>query len=142
MAAFAPVAPIQVLEAMYQYEPKKAFGDYHLLLAHHTIDYADRFRGLFRRIAADGIIHPTIIMHNSVVECGGYVDFDMMYRACHVVADEGIDVIPVLPDVMGKGEQTRHATLNAYPKWAKEIPCAGFMAVCQGINWDDFCESA
>jgi hypothetical protein len=140
MAYFAPVAPIQVLEQMYEHHPK-VFGEYHLLLAHHTVEEEARFQSLFERIASDGIIHPTVIMDNSVVECGGYVKFDMMKRACHAIADSGHDVIPVLPDVMGKGQETREATLEAYRKWELEIPAAGFMAVCQGENADDFFES-
>jgi hypothetical protein len=140
MAHFAPVAPIQVLEQIYEHHPK-VFGEYHLLLAHHTVAEAERFRRLFERINADGVIHPTVIMDNSVVECGGYVDFNMMQQAVGIINDSGIDVIPVLPDVMGKGQETREATQEAYAKWANEISCAGFMAVCQGENWDDYCTS-
>lgn len=137
MSQFAPVAPIQVLEELYDYDPK-VFGEYHLLLAHHTVAEAPRFSDLFRKIAADGVIHPLIIMDNSVVECGGYVNFDMMQMACHIIADEGHQVFPVLPDVMGKGQETREASQEAYRKWEREIPHAGFMAVCQGIDWTDF----
>jgi len=140
MAHFAPVAPIQVLEEMYAYSPR-VFGEYHLLLAHHTVAEAKRFNELFRKIAADGHIHPTIIMDNSVVECGGYVNFDMMQEATAIVQEHGHDVIPVLPDVMGDGKLTREATLEAYSKWEHGIPCAGFMAVCQGATWNDYLAS-
>ena len=140
MSEFAPVAPIQILEQLYDHHPR-VFGEYHLLLAHHTVQEESRFRSLFERIAADGEIHPLVIMDNSVVECGGYVNFDMMQQACAAIADAGHDVIPVLPDVMGKGQETREATLEAYRRWEREIPHAGFMAVCQGINFDDFCSS-
>jgi hypothetical protein len=140
MARFAPGAPIQVLEQMYEHDPK-VFGEYHLLLAHHTVEYVERFRKLFNRIAADGVIHPMVIMDNSVVECGGYVDFNMMQEAVAAVQEAGHDVIPVLPDVMGKGQETREATLEAYGHWEKNIPCAGFMAVCQGEDWSDYTSS-
>lgn len=140
MSAFAPVAPIQVLEQMYGYSPK-VFGEYHLLLAHHTVEHLARFEALFAKIAADGLIHPIIIMDNSVVECGGYVNFDMMHEACSAISDSGHDVFPVLPDVMGNGQETREATLEAYSKWERDMPCAGFMAVAQGAFWDDYCSS-
>lgn len=138
--SFAPVAPIAVLEAMYDHHPK-VFGEYHLLLAHHTVEHYTRFERLFHKIASDGIIHPLVIMDNSVVECGGYVNFDMMQKACSTISNQGHDVIPVLPDVMGKGFATRLATFDAYERWHNEIPHAGFMAVCQGADWDDFCYS-
>lgn len=140
MAAFAPVAPIQVLEAMYEHHPK-VFGEYHLLLAHHTVENEARFRRLFERIAADGVIHPVIIMDNSVVETGGFVNFELMQEAAATVSDAGLSVIPVLPDVMGKGQETREATIEAYQKWYEGIPCAGFMGVCQGEDLEDFKES-
>lgn len=140
MSHFAPVAPIQVLEAMYEDSPH-TFGCYHLLLAHHTAEYEDRFRALFQQIADDGVISPEIIMDNSVVETGGYVDFDLMMRATAVVSDYGLDVIPVLPDVMGEGIPTRAAVEADYHKWHEEMPATGFMAVCQGEDWEDFVAS-
>lgn len=137
MAHFAPVAPIQVLEAMYSDSPD-TFGRYHLLLAHHTVEYETRFRALFSRIASDDIIAPYVIMDNSVVECGGSVDFGMMMRATAAIADHCDAVFPVLPDVMGDGEATRAAVQECYSTWDKTMPGAGFMAVCQGKNWDDY----
>jgi hypothetical protein len=140
MARFAPVAPIQVLEAMYDDSPE-TFGDYHLLLAHHTAQYEERFRALFRRIAEEGKIDPIVIMDNSVVETGGFVDFGLMIRATEVVADYIPNVIPVLPDVMGDGAATREVVGKDYRRWVEEMPGVGFMAVVQGANWDDYLES-
>jgi hypothetical protein len=139
MAKFAPVAPIQVLEQLYEHSPE-TFGEYHLLLAHHTVQYKDRFKALFERIYRDGRIYPTVIMDNSVVECGGYVDFDMMMTACQAIADNCL-LVPVLPDVMGKGPETREASLEAYSRWTREMPCDGFMAVCQGADLQDYHQS-
>lgn len=139
MAHFAPVAPIQVLEQLYDHDPE-VFGEYHLLLAHHTVEHLDRFDRLFQRIYSDRKIRPLIIMDNSVVECGGFVDFDMMLAATQAVSPYA-DCVPVLPDVMGDGRKTREATLEAYSKWASEIPCIGFMAVCQGVDFADYSES-
>lgn len=140
MSHFAPVAPIQVLEAMYEESPR-TFGEYHLLLAHHTVAEEQRFRELFRRVAVDAEIGPLVIMDNSVVETGGYVDFDLMVRATSIVADYGITTIPVLPDVMGDGQATRRAVEEAYFAWSLEMPGDGFMAVCQGKDWEDYTES-
>lgn len=137
MAEFAPVAPIQVLEQLYQLSPKM-FGEYHLLLAHHTVEHWEHFDTLAKRIASEGTIHPLIIMDNSVVECGGYVNEDMMKSACRPFFEVGIDIIAVLPDVMGNGGRTREAVLEAYRHWEMTIPCSGFMAVCQGESLQDY----
>lgn len=143
MGKFAPVAPVQVLEGLYGYSDQ-TFGSYHLLLAHHTVDEEDRFRALFRRIHNETpTLNPTIIMDNSLVELGGAVDFQMLSDAVEVITEvcEEATVIPVLPDVMGDGAETRRAVEDAYDRWSEFMPGNGFMAVCQGASWDDFQES-
>lgn len=143
MANFCPVAPIQVLEQMYASNPY-VFGEHHLLLAHHTDEHHERFFALFRRIANDGLIKPLVIMDNSVVELGGYVDVNMMRRtvACLKEATYGsMKVVAVLPDVMGDGEATRVAVAQSYSTWERTVPTADFMAVCQGRNIGDYCSS-
>jgi len=141
MAHFMPVAPIQVLEQLYDHDPA-VFGNYHLLLAHHTVQYADRFHALFSRIAADGLLTPTIIMDNSVVEQGGSVDIGVMKNAVAACLPDTNEVISVLPDVMGDGLETRKATEAAYERWVAEIPGPpNFMAVCQGNDMPDFEQS-
>lgn len=139
MTKFAPVAPIQVLEGLYRVSPE-LFGNYHLLLAHHTKEHLQRFYDLFRKIYLDDIIRPTVIMDNSVVELGGAVDFNMIMAAteCIIDANENATVMPVLPDVMGDGEATRIAMGAVYPEWSLKMPGNGFMAVCQGKDLDDF----
>jgi hypothetical protein len=142
MAKFGPVAPIQVLEGLYDQGPE-IFGHYHLLLAHHTVAEADRFEALFKRIDDDGLIAPTIIMDNSIVELGGSVDFDMVKRATEIIVDACSEatVIPVLPDIMGDGAGTREVVADNYDRWSREMPGNGFMAVCQGLDIDDYEES-
>jgi hypothetical protein len=137
MSEFAPVAPIQVLRGMYRDDPQ-LFGEYHLFLAHHTVEKAVEFTELFQQIQHDGVIFPTVIMDNSVVECGGYVSLDMMKKAVDAIDTGCCSIIPVLPDVMGRGAETREAVLEAYEKWANELPVAGFMAVCQGETLEDY----
>lgn len=142
MAKFAPVAPIQVLEGLYA---AGAFGDYHLLLAHHTVEHKTRFTDLFKRAYDDGW-EGTIIMDNSIVELGDSVGAGLVSEACWALssdtAPEGVKIIPVLPDVMGEGVATRELVTNSYDTWCKEIPAReGFMVVCQGDSYSDFLHS-
>lgn len=148
MARFAPVAPIQVLEGLYAAGPE-IFGDYHLLLAHHTVEHKARFRDLFSRVSDDvlagrGLGKPcTVIMDNSIVELGDAVDDSMIEEAVNIITPNGagcnVNVFPVLPDVMGKGHETREASLQAYLRWDRNgMPGAGYCAVCQGKTLGDF----
>lgn len=139
MSKFAPVAPIQVLEGLYAHSPE-TFGNYHLLLAHHTVEHAARFRDLFQRASDDGH-HCEVIMDNSIVELGTAVNFDMIAQAVTTVQAPGHEVFPVLPDVMGKGEETRLAVSEVYKAWEAGMPGQGYVAVCQGKDWEDYTES-
>lgn len=137
MAKFAPVAPIQLLEQLFDYDPE-LFGNYHLLLAHHTAEYRERFRSLFNRARQYfGDEHLTVIMDNSVVETGGFVDTDMMQVALEAIdRDGGLKPIAVLPDVMGDGPATLEATVKAIDDWS-QWPCE-LMMVTQGPDMDGF----
>lgn len=141
MAKFAPVAPIQVLEGLWAAGPQ-VFGDYHLLLAHHTVEHRARFADLFKRIGYSGW-KGTIIMDNSIVELGNAVDPHMIAEAVFTIKNNAPDVTvyPVLPDLMGNGFQTREAVSSAYADWAEGMPGDGFMAVVQGADIDDYIES-
>ncbi len=140
MPKFAPVAPIQVLEGLYS-AGQEVFGDYHLLLAHHTVAHKQRFVDLFKRAADDGWAG-TIIMDNSIVELGNAVDFDMIAEATNAVSwGAETTVYPVLPDVMGDGMETRNQVDEAYPAWELDMPGNGFMVVCQGEDYHDFLAS-
>lgn len=140
MTKFAPVAPIQVLEGLWAAGPE-AFGDYHLLLAHHTVEHKARFKALFETIANSG--HTcTIIMDNSIVELGDAVGPQMVAEAVEAVDQgENLQVYPVLPDVMGDGNATREAISSAYDEWNATIGGNGFMAVAQGRNLHDYMHS-
>lgn len=136
---FGPVAPIQVLEGMWAAGPE-IFGDYHLLLAHHTVAHKARFRDLFKAIADKG--HDcTIIMDNSIVELGDAVGPEMVAEAVSMVNHGEIICHPVLPDVMGDGEATRQAIYDAYDEWLDVVGGDGFMAVCQGSSFHDYVET-
>jgi hypothetical protein len=142
MARFAPVAPIQVLEALYDQDPH-LLGDYHLLLAHHVSQEAERFSRLFRRIEEDGELYPLVLMDNSLVELKGAVDLDMMQRACEAINQgNATTIVPVLPDVYRKGAETRIAIADAYDEWGNRLladgSCEAVMAVLQGETMDEF----
>ena len=140
MVKFAPVAPIQVLEGLWA-AGAEIFGDYHLLLAHHTVEHAARFRDLFRRLE-DAKWSGTIIMDNSIVELGDAVSADMVAEAVDIVSEaNGAAIYPVLPDVMGDGEATCKAIAEGYATWDAAIPSASWMAVVQGKNFDDYLET-
>lgn len=141
MPKFAPVAPIQVLEGLWAAGPQ-VFGDYHLLLAHHTVEHGKRFRDLFRR-AEDAEWSGTIIMDNSIVELGDSVSSDMVAEAVGIIQEEaaGSVVYPVLPDVMGNGIATREIVVRDYVEWTQAMPNAPFMVVVQGTDFDDYQES-
>lgn len=139
MPKFAPVAPIQVLEGLYAAGPQ-VFGNYHLLLAHHTVEHEGRFKDLFKRMSDDGH-HVTVIMDNSIVELGSAVDNEMIAEAVNIIKEGDHTVYPVLPDVMGDGLSTRREVDKAYPIWEHEMPGDGFVAVCQGVDFQDYEES-
>lgn len=144
-AEFGPVAPIQILEGLYNYGPQM-FGAYHLLLAHHTIEKEEEFRALFKRIDQEkhfGDGELTIIMDNSIVELGDAVSAATVAHAVSIIEDscECARIYPVLPDVMGDGEATRIAIRDSYDQWTRIVGGHGFMAVCQGETLDDFRET-
>lgn len=139
-AQFAPVAPIQILEEMDIH----TFGDYHLFLAHHTVEHGERFGELVRRHIGNMRLSPyrelNIIMDNSIVELGGAVDDQMIMDAVKLVhhGDHRTRVIPCLPDVMGSAVDTRELSAEAYDRWnvmgMNSISCQGYMLVTQAAN--------
>jgi hypothetical protein len=65
----------------------------------------------------------------------------MVREATQIIRDSNLrgSIVPVLPDVMGKGNATLVASMDAYEQWAKEPAfCDGLMLVTQGENWLDF----
>lgn len=150
-AAFGPVAPIHILEDLQRLDSAGLFGWYHLFLAHHTVEHPARFRRLLEQQFSK---HPhgylTVIMDNSLVELGGAVDDKMIREAVetitiynpesrHLPRRRFIDVVPVLPDVMGNGPDTVEASADGYHRWmANGMPGDGYMLVTQGANWEEF----
>lgn len=141
-AKFAPVAPIQILQAMNPL----LFGDYHLFLAHHTAENTEAFRDMiYERTASRPYSNElTIIMDNSIVELGGAVDDKMIYEACNACCDRAIAqirIIPCLPDVMGSMSETKELSVEAYSRWNQmgmnDICGSGYMIVSQSENKRD-----
>lgn len=138
MAQFAPVAPIQILEAL---QTQQVLGRYHLLLAHHVLEHPERFRALFQNISG-----ATIIMDNSIVELGASQNEDKVLEACKAIQDQASFpnyIIPVLSDVMGDGAATRELAHASYEWWGNAMknlvsPLYSMMVVAQGDSWEDF----
>lgn len=157
MAQFAPVAPIQILEALAEADH---LGHYHLLLAHHVLEEADRFRALFDNWFEKTKRPSTIIMDNSVVEMGDAMNTAKVLEACQVLQPKAHSpnwVIPVLTDVMANGAQTRVSATDDYTWWQEHAPDWPLMVLLQAGGWhiddgdegahyeelwSDFCKSA
>lgn len=139
MGRFAPVAPIQILEKMKE---KGCFGDYHLLLTHHVLEYPDRFRALFD----DGGRY-TIFMDNSVVELGDAVSDEKVKEACDAINSGSSQqwIYPVLIDVMSDGPATIESSTESYEWWKEKLGdywVGAPMVVLQGNDWKTFTETA
>jgi len=104
---FAPVCPAHIYEAFAEnrYIPEQI-----LLLAHDVVANERKYEEVFSDPIWD---NTNVIMDNSVVELGTAVDADMVSEAAQIV---GADIV-VLPDVMGVGEASTDATLEAWPHW-------------------------
>lgn len=142
-AHFGPVAPVHILQEMMSRDPRGIFGDYHLLLAHHTVEKPGEFRKLFQEHRRNRYAwNPMqIIMDNSLVECKFAVDFNMVKEATQIIQEllpDGSTIIPVLPDRMGDGLGTMQDTQEAYEKWDLQMPGNGLMLVTQGKDWQEF----
>lgn len=149
MAQFAPVAPVQILQALQR---EGEFGNYHLMLAHHTVERADEFRELMASVMSDRTLtyrNMTIIMDNSIVELGGAVCDEMIREATNIIKspkgsspNTRFEVIPVLPDSMGRAGETILLSREAYHRWARTSAsmAPSFMLVTQGESWTDFTE--
>ena len=89
-------------------------------------------------------------MDNSLVENGMSVDQKMVSDAVAIIQDAAhkrgmspkLQVIPVLPDVMGDGHNTILESSEAYPKWLDDPVFSKwhsqFMVVAQGRSWNDY----
>lgn len=133
MASYAPVAPIQILEEMRK---QNVLGTYHLLLAHHVLEYPERFAELFNNHKQS-----TIIMDNSIVELGASENDSKVLEAVKAIQARAASphwIIPVLTDVMGDGAATRDAATTSYKWWKENAPEWPLMVVTQGSEWEDF----
>lgn len=145
MGQFAPVAPIQILEQMRE---QCVLGTYHLLLAHHVLEFPERFTALF-----DEWAQSTIFMDNSIVELGDAASDAKVKEACEVIlAAKPLGspnrqphwVYPVLTDVMGNGEETRKESTTSYKWWEEngDFQRMWPMVVLQGDSWEEFTKTA
>ena len=126
MARYSPVAPIQLLEEMFE---RKVLGDYLLLLAHDVLKEPHRYENLMLKIP-----DAFIIMDNSVVELGEALPaYDVIEAACVVEAS-----CIMTPDSLGGMNET----IALVEDQAEELQEAGFplMKVPQGDGFNELAE--
>lgn len=137
---FAPVAPIHLLEGMFEHELETGnpcLGGYHLLLAHDVMESHDkqtRFHDLMDSVR-DYYTSAHIIMDNSVVELGDAVEMDWVVDAARFAQANVI----VIPDAMSDWT----ATVTKFQSAADRMPDGTrkefeFMFVPQGRTMSEF----
>lgn len=141
---FAPVAPIQVLQALKEHG-REFLGNYHLLLTHHILEHKEEFAALF----SDGGY--TLIVDNSIVELGAAAIDAAVFEACETVVGTHSKnwVVPVLADVMGNSPSTIQYASQSYTWWDERLKDNTqkawnypLMVVLQGNSWEAFCATA
>lgn len=129
MARYSPIAPIQLLEEMYD---EGILGNYLLLLAHDVLKQPHRYEMLMLEVQKDP--DAFIIMDNSVVELGKALPaYDVIEAACVVEAS-----VIMTPDAMGGF----HATQMLVEDQIGELIESGFplMKVPQGKDLPELYE--
>lgn len=131
MAKFAPVCPIHIYRGL---KAARMFRDYFLLLAH---DVAANQKA-YNKVFTENLPYPdttNIIMDNSVIELGGYVDLNLVNDAVRATEAN----VVVLPDVLENGAATAKATLKHFGVWKDTLPKGTeFMFVPQGETLEDW----
>jgi len=137
MTRFAPVAPLPLLQSLWNHDQNQHMhhGSYHLLLAHDiiaSIHNRNEYRAHFEKVR-DWFQDCTIIMDNSIVELGDAVDMWLVAAAAEVVHAD----VMVLPDVMGSGKRSLKLFNDTI---SKGLPRGNYqyMAVPQGPTISDF----
>lgn len=154
MARFAPVAPPRVLSQLLAYSTISRinyFGNYHLLLAHDVVDKAKEYQAIFNEyLTRYQNAKLTIIMDNSLVECGYAVDNGMVSDAVgimnQVIYGSGYkrgDIYPVLADVLGEGQASYESSVDCGYQWLNDpvLSKCYWMYVAQGSTERESCES-
>ena len=103
MSRYSPIAPITLLEQLYQ---RELLDNYLLLLAHDVLAEPVRYEQLalnIRMLDED----PFIIMDNSLIELGAAMDIDDVIEAASVVEADCI----LTPDALGGFEDTKRLVL-------------------------------
>lgn len=130
MARFAPVVPLEIAREL----PREDLGSYHLLLAHDVVKHPAEYREVYGHLEGSKEAGSCIIMDNSLVELGHPAPMDMLLEACHALKPHFL----VMPDHLGKSEETVHASYNFMQEWRKEIDkrpylrAIGLVGVIQG----------
>ncbi len=136
MAAYAPVAPISILE---QFAQQSILGQYHLLLAHDIVKdplTSAAYHHVFGKRTWEG----TVILDNSIIELGNAVDLDIISAAAETCRANVI----VLPDVLEDGPATVESIASAWDEWEATFDAVlgsgkyRFMIVPQGKTFEEF----
>lgn len=133
MSKFCPVAPLNVLEALFQ---NSMLGANHLLLAHDIAKPGNemRYSKLFCRPAFEHVI-----LDNSVVELGQSVDLDMI----KIASQHCNPTCVVLPDTQFDTDKTIRDCYDACIHWPTKLESGTrFMYVPQGKTLHDFARGA
>lgn len=141
MAKLAPVVPTHIAEAL-QGEVGKNYGDalggYHLLLAHDILAKPAEYQRIYNKVRQDH--HDSfIILDNSIIELGKPLPIKDLLEASKILRPDCI----VIPDVMGKGDETRESAVQFTREYAQRIfeldddNPVGLMGVLQGDTIGD-----
>lgn len=132
MKRFAPVAPIGILENLF--EAGVIFlGDYHLVIANDVLAEPQRWAKFFNELRSAWHGPVSIIVDNGVIETGVAMSPEKVATAAFIV---GAQVV-VLPDVIGKWKSTVAASKTAMKWYRKSRPDLLLMGVAQGATVEE-----
>ena len=127
MAKFAPVVGIKLAEQLHAH---CLYGDYHLVLAHHVLEYPERYRALFAtmRTQYERLKRPFhVMLDNSLIELEFALRAADLAKAAEVVQADEI----ILPDVPADLEETIRLSHIAFAELPESVTKVG---VIQGYD--------
>ena len=132
MNEFAAVAPLRLLQEMWNVGGPKLFGNYHLVLAHDVLANPYGYESLFEKVR-HVLPEVFVILDNSLIELGSAMDTNALGRAANYVNANTI----VLPDVLGAFQDTMELSSVAAEKLS-DYGFDSFMGVVQGQDYGEY----
>lgn len=137
MARFAPVVPLQLARFLKQSAKGDFLGGYHLLLAHDILDHPKEYVEVYGDVR-EKYPDAVIIIDNSIIELGKALGMAELVKASQILWPDCI----VIPDVMGKGEETRQGAaefIKTYYRYGvdNQLRLPGLLGVIQGEDVAD-----